>query len=116
MYTMFIAGNDTVVHGLSRAAYVLRRVPVLGEALAASPSWQELLPLVDEILRVQSPVGGLARVALEPATVGAPLGTACSFCSPRPIVIQAGSPTPRRPTRTAPRIRMSRTDSGGIGA
>jgi len=70
VYTMFIAGNDTVVHGLSRAAYLLHRAPAIGNAVRAAESWRELPPLVDEILRVQSPVEGLARVALRNTTIG----------------------------------------------
>jgi hypothetical protein len=70
VYTMFIAGNDTVVHGLSRAAYLLHRVPAIGKAVRDAESWRELSSLVDEILRVQSPVEGLARVALKDTTIG----------------------------------------------
>ena len=69
VYTMFIAGNDTVVHGLSRAAYLLHRVPAIGNAVRDAESWRQLSPLVDEILRVQSPVEGLARVALKDTAI-----------------------------------------------
>lgn len=69
LYTMFIAGNDTVVHALSRAAYLLHRVPAIGNAVRGAESWRELSPLVDELLRVQSPVEGLARVALKDTTI-----------------------------------------------
>ncbi len=56
---LIIAGHETTVHGLSAMLYFLAAVDGLREQILASPS---LIPrMVDECLRIESPVVGIAR-------------------------------------------------------
>lgn len=58
---LIIAGHETTVHGLSSMLYFLATVDGLRERLRAEPA---LLPkMVDECLRIESPVVGIARTA-----------------------------------------------------
>jgi cytochrome P450 len=58
---LIIAGHETTVHGLSAMLYFLATVDGLRARLVAEPS---LIPrMVDECLRIESPVVGIARTA-----------------------------------------------------
>lgn len=58
---LIIAGHETTVHGLSAMLYFLATVDGLRSRLVEEPS---LLPrMVDECLRIESPVVGVARTA-----------------------------------------------------
>jgi cytochrome P450 len=58
---LIIAGHETTVHGLSAMLYFLATVDGLRARIVAEPS---LIPrMVDECLRIESPVVGIARTA-----------------------------------------------------
>jgi hypothetical protein len=60
---LWTAGNETTTNLLSNAALVLQERPDLVEAVRTQPV--RIPALVEELLRMESPVNGLARIASE---------------------------------------------------
>ena len=66
-FTMVTGGNDTTTGLLSVGLELLSAAPEQRDALAAEP---ELIPMaIDELLRLSSPVQGLARTTTAPVTI-----------------------------------------------
>jgi len=64
MADTFVGGSETTTNALSAGAWLLTRFPEAYAALAADPE-RHLPTFIEEVLRLESPVQGLFRVAAE---------------------------------------------------
>lgn len=66
-----VAGNETTTNGIANALRLLAEIPALAEALRARMDENRVLAnFVEEVLRIESPVPNLFRLATEDTSIG----------------------------------------------